>query len=506
MFKTIKEKLILSTILSLIAIVISVIVSYFLSVLEIKRIMILDLENMANVLQKQLTYVANIRTDAWKDPKFRKTMHELKIGKTGYVYFMNEKGDFVIHPTKEGRNFAGHGYVDYIRRHKEGGIYEYVSAATQQDKIVAFRYIAPWKLWVIPGINKADYFEQLKNEFLKWLSTLGLILFLLILLVNFFLSKQILNSLDNFRELAKDLASGTGDLTKRIESKTKDEISKVAKYFNQFLDKIHHLVAQIKDKGQTVAIEAQDLRSVSEQMADTADNTRNLVDEVNSAVETIGENVSSIATAMEEMTAAISEIAQHTSQANTVANEADEKARHVHQVIKALANSSKKIDDISKLIGTISEQTNLLALNATIEAARAGEAGKGFTVVANEIKELARQTGDSVAEIDEVVRDLQDRAEEAMVAVERIVSVIQTVAELSNNIAVAVEEQTAATNEISSNTQRVNSEVNEVVKMSQSIAAAGDQTAQGARQLQEAVDRLSRLSSDLKVVLEQFRI
>ncbi len=284
------------------------------------------------------------------------------------------------------------------------------------------------------------------------------------------------------------------------------ELDEVSTFVNAFIRRIRDLVAKTKIRGEEVAEEARSLSSVAEQLASGAVEAQAQAEEVSRVANTTSESVSSVAAAMEEMTATVEEISRSTTQASEVAQEAKEEATKAQAVIQNLAHAAEQISEVSKLIGSIAEQTKLLSLNATIEAARAGEAGKGFSVVANEIKELAQQTGNSVTEIDEMLKDLQSGVTNALSAMNRISEVIEQVAEFSNNIAAAIEEQTATTNEVSANTQKVSTEVNDMVRMSETIAAAGNQTAQGAEHVKNTAHKLRELSDGLKRLLGEFKV
>jgi len=285
-----------------------------------------------------------------------------------------------------------------------------------------------------------------------------------------------------------------------------NEIEEVATFINAFIRRMRLLIVKIKDQAHKVQNQADNMASTSDQMASVSKHVKTMINGVTEAAETANQNVNAVATAMEEMSSAVSEVAQNTNQARDIAQQAKEKTLNADEVIRNLAASAEKIGEVSKLIGSIAEQTNLLALNATIEAARAGEAGKGFAVVANEVKELAKQTSESVSEIDAIVQGLQSESREATEATKQIVEIITSMAEISDSIAAAVEEQTATTTEITENTQQASAKVEEVTKASEVISESISQAADGAAQVQSAAKELNELSIELKNLIGQFKV
>jgi methyl-accepting chemotaxis protein len=154
--------------------------------------------------------------------------------------------------------------------------------------------------------------------------------------------------------------------------------------------------------------------------------------------------------------------------------------------VSGLASSADRIGQVVSLINTIASQTNLLALNATIEAARAGEAGKGFAVVASEVKTLASQTAKATAEIASQIGTVQTGTNDAVAAIQEITTVINSINDIANGIAAAIEEQGAVTQEISSNMLTASNGVQAITENMTRIAAATEAANASARTVIEA--------------------
>jgi methyl-accepting chemotaxis protein len=168
--------------------------------------------------------------------------------------------------------------------------------------------------------------------------------------------------------------------------------------------------------------------------------------------------------------------------------------------------SSERIGTVIELISSIAEQTNLLALNATIEAARAGDAGKGFAVVANEVKELARKTARATTDISDQVATMQADTASAVTAITDISSTVAKVSDFQSNIAAAVEEQTATTNEISRSVSDAAVGSGEIASNVDGVAVAAQSTSEGAASAQQAAAELAGLAGDLQVLIAAFRV
>jgi methyl-accepting chemotaxis protein len=172
--------------------------------------------------------------------------------------------------------------------------------------------------------------------------------------------------------------------------------------------------------------------------------------------------------------------------------------------VARLSGSAQKIGEVVGLINNIAAQTNLLALNATIEAARAGESGRGFAVVAAEVKSLAGQTAKATDEIRVQIATIQSEIGTTVEAIQRISRIVLEVNEISTSIASAVEEQTAATQEISRNVQQAANGTEEVSSNVSGMTEAIDHTDGAAREMLEAANALAGQAAAVHGEVDQF--
>ncbi|NVK35922.1 MAG: methyl-accepting chemotaxis protein [Rhodobacteraceae bacterium] len=230
---------------------------------------------------------------------------------------------------------------------------------------------------------------------------------------------------------------------------------------------------------------------------------------VASGAEEASANMQGVAASTDQLTSSISEINRQVVSAADIASGAVEKSQAMSQEIDSLSHMSGKIGEVVQLINEIASQTNLLALNATIEAARAGELGKGFAIVAQEVKALAGQTANATEEINAQIQGLQEVTAKAVDANAEISNAIEQVSEISNAIATAVEEQTAATGEIAHNVEEAAAGATDVTKSIVKVqeATAGTKeismrvvTATG--ELQEQQTNLQNLRDELDDFLQ----
>ena len=172
--------------------------------------------------------------------------------------------------------------------------------------------------------------------------------------------------------------------------------------------------------------------------------------------------------------------------------------------ISELSQAAGRIGDVVKLITAIAEQTNLLALNATIEAARAGEAGRGFAVVASEVKSLAMQTAKATEEIGTHIAGMQKATSDSVAAIKEISATIGHISEIAGTIAAAVEEQGAATQEISRNVEEAAKGTAHVAENIVSVNRGANETGSASSQVLSAATALSGEGNKLKLEVDKF--
>ena len=320
------------------------------------------------------------------------------------------------------------------------------------------------------------------------------------------LVRSVSKALSNMLNMVKDLAEGEGDLTKRLEIVTHDELGELAKWFNTFLDQIHHIISQVSGTAEGVARASEELNATSQQITANCEETSAQADVVSKAAEAVSQNLQTVATGAEGMEASIKEIAKNASEAAKVATSAVKVAETTTITVSKLGESSCEIGQVIKVITSIAQQTNLLALNATIEAARAGEAGKGFAVVANEVKELAKETAKATEDISRKIEAIQTDTKAAVDAIASISGVINQVSDISCTIATAVEEQSATTNEMSRNVNEAAQGSGEITRNIAGVAEAAQGTTRGATDTQKASQQLVEMSTQLRSLVGQFKI
>ncbi len=254
----------------------------------------------------------------------------------------------------------------------------------------------------------------------------------------------------------------------------------------------------------TVSSASTQLEASAGTLTSTAERAQQLTTTVAAASEEASTNVRSVASATEEMASSINEIGRQVQDSARMAGEAVDQARKTNDRVSELSKAAARIGDVVELINTIAGQTNLLALNATIEAARAGEAGRGFAVVASEVKALAEQTAKATGEIGQQITGIQTATQDSVNAIKEIGGTIEKLCEISSTIASAVEEQGAATQEMSRNVQQAAHGTQQVSSNITDVQRGASETGSASSQVLAAAQSLSGDSNRLKLEVGKF--
>jgi len=255
---------------------------------------------------------------------------------------------------------------------------------------------------------------------------------------------------------------------------------------------------------QSVSGSATQLEQTATEMRSLTTNSSSQAAAVATAAEHATNNLETVAAATEELSASVGEISAQVQASAREARDAVAQAEQTNAMVEVLDQAATRIGEVVKMISAIAAQTNLLALNATIEAARAGEAGRGFAVVAGEVKSLAAQTATATEDITRQVNEIQTATGQAVTAIRSISRAIGGIDEKMTAIAAAVEEQGAATTEISRNFQQAAQGTREVTETIGNVAALNRETGNAGTMLFESVKKMSSDADRLRSAVEGF--
>ncbi|MBL1422330.1 MAG: nitrate- and nitrite sensing domain-containing protein [Alphaproteobacteria bacterium] len=292
---------------------------------------------------------------------------------------------------------------------------------------------------------------------------------------------------------------------KQQDDKKRAEIEK-QQMMNKMADDFDADVGGIVNSVSAASKQLQDTAKMMSAISQTTSENANLVA---SASEVANSNVQSVAAASEEMSQSVEEINQRVTSATAASKSAVEEVHKTSGEMKNLAATVEKIGGVVSLIASIADQTNLLALNATIESARAGEAGRGFAIVASEVKGLANKTAEATDEISSHIQEVHNATQQALRSMDGIGNVIAEIEEISSSIAIAVEQQGLATQEISTNaqeaadgTQKVSLNIGEVTNASKEADTASNEVMNSATEL---LEQSNMLKSELQKFTDEVR-
>jgi len=395
----------------------------------------------------------------------------------------------------------------------EGLMITYGRVITQADEVVKTVKSLSEKTRSVVNVNSA------KSDIVQNIMIVSIIFILTVFaFLSYHTYRSIMSPMGKLNIIAEGLQKG--DLSISMDVSKKDEFGLLASHFNNATEKLSRMISNVKSSTDNLASNSENLSASITQIAINTREQSSQTTQAAASTEELNSSFQSVAqstvNAAESATKATELAMKGGSVVNETINGMNMIAKSVNESaasIEALGQNSEKIGNIVKVISDIAEQTNLLALNAAIEAARAGEQGRGFAVVADEVRKLAEKTTSATKEIVKMIGTIQDDTEravetmrsgtervitgvdsanEAGKSLQEIVSSVQNVTDMIQQIATAAEQQSSTGGEIASNLE--------------SVANITHQTADGAQESSSATNNLNSLAQELKHLVSEFTL
>jgi methyl-accepting chemotaxis protein len=427
------------------------------------------------------------------------TIRSFKIGQSGFVYLVRADGTYLIHRDAalvDGKHFLkdAPGFdADKSAALVAGKKYAYVTVkAADGTHIVASSFMPDLNAYVVADVPEAEVLGNITRT-----STISAVVAALVgggigMLIIFFVSGTIAGPIGRAAAMLRAISEGNGDLSRRLEVETEDEVGALAGAFNRFIESLNRIMADVRGSSVTIAAASKEIAMGNMDLSARTESQASSLEETSSA--------------MKELTTTVQQNADNAREANQLVLAAAEKAAHGGEVVSevvetmgAITDSSRKIVDIISVIDGIAFQTNILALNAAVEAARAGEQGRGFAVVASEVRTLAQRSAAAAKEIktliDSSVANVNAGSKQVEIAQQTMVEIVTSV----NRVTGIMNEIANASAEQSQGIGQINQSVADIDENIQKNAAQVEEAAAAAKAMEEQAGTLHRIIGMFKL-------
>ncbi|MFD2165580.1 methyl-accepting chemotaxis protein [Thalassotalea euphylliae] len=467
-------------------------------------------------IEKQGQFIGVAGGDILLD-EIARIINDIEFLGLGYAYLVTDKGKILSHPDAK--------YIDKNITDLLGFKPAFNNQLTDVDdsnQIISFIPVkgiesVSWYVGVVLDQDKA--YAPLASARNQSIIFGGISVIVTMILLNLVLTR-LLQPVNQLSEAIKDISEGEGDLTKRLQVSSHDEIGELSEHFNGFIDTIHQSMSQVLKVAETLRCQITQVRqsaasgiSMVEEQLSRGTNVSTAVTELNSSAQEISSNASSASELTSNMQTESSE-GVGTLKSNLSSME---KLSHVMEEssveIAKLSEETQNIGNILDVIKGVSAQTNLLALNAAIEAARAGEAGRGFAVVADEVRQLAQRTQDATEEIEQMIDNLQsgsatvvDSMTESKRTSEASVAMANAAGETMQHIIEALRAVDVENHAVAEATQQQVNVIQSIDEEVMQLMHLNQEGVDNLQQTQAACDDLQVAFDDLNALVSKFRV
>jgi len=477
-------------------------------------------------------------------------LKEVKIGKTGYVFVVSNKGELVSHPTFKADEllqnvFDGSLKNLYQKIQNEKNVVETVKI-DGVNKLITSAPIGDTGWFLCSSVDTSELFAKV-DAMAYGLTAGGFIVVLILSLIIIFFTMKITKGLQIMMKQSLEMAEGNfSDNSLTIRSR--DEIGKLAQSFQEMKQKLRHLITHVNSSAEHLAASSEELTASAEQSSQAAEQIANSITSVAYGADNQMKSVQQAVNTSARITSDIDHLSGnvsvildktlHTSEKSQTGKDIvgqvmtqmemiEQSTTTSSELVTSLGERSKEIGQIVDTISSIAGQTNLLALNAAIEAARAGEHGKGFAVVANEVGKLAEQSQTEAKHISEIVERIQSDTErvilsmleekkevalgsevvhEAQKVFSDIDMMIAEVSTMAEKIQQIMEQILDGSKEINEEVRKINEVSKETADETQTISAATEEQAASMEEMSTASQSLANLAQDLHNAISKFNI